>query len=113
MAKASDFIRTLSALPGVAGYLLCHSNGRILSHNLSDPDAYMPWSQHMIQHCTLVSSSLNNETFRGVSLQHEGSIMHMFPIRQYQLVVMQPGDAVNDELFRQIEALIQDTVERG
>lgn len=112
MARASDFIRNLSALAGVGGYLLTHSNGNVISHNLSDPDVYGSWARQMVQQCAPLSVSLNNEGFKGVSMQQEGGFIHIFPIRQYQLVVIQ-GDAANEQLFHQIEVLIQDTVERG
>jgi hypothetical protein len=114
MAKASDFIKKLSAMAGIEGCLLSHPNGQIRSHNLpSDPDAYRAWPQQIIKRCELLSNCFNHETFRGISLQQDGGYMHIFPIRQYQLVVIQPGDTINYDLFHQIEMLIQNTVERG
>jgi hypothetical protein len=113
MAKASDFIKKISAMSGIEGCLLSHPNGQILSHNLSDPDVYRAWPQQIVKRCELLSNCFNHETFRGISLQQDDSYMHIFPIRQYQLVVMQPGDTINYELFHQIETLIQNTVERG
>nr|WP_320116729.1 hypothetical protein [uncultured Desulfuromonas sp.] len=113
MAKVADFITSLNALPGADGYLLAEGNGRVLSHNLSSCDCYLPWVQRVIQRCLSLSACLNDDTLRGVSLQEEGRFIHLFPIRQYQLVVLQPAENRNDHLFEQIEALIQDTVESG
>jgi len=114
MAKASDFIRQLASLPGVTGYLLTHNNGRILSHNLSDPTYYVPWAQQMINRSTYLTDSLNNEQLRGISLKQDGeNLVHLFPVRQYHLVVIQSEEIVNDHLFQQVAALIQDTVEQG
>jgi len=113
VAKVTDFITALSALSGVDGYVLAQSNGQILSHNLTDPVSYMPWAKTLIQRCTLLSAGLNNDPFRGVSFQSDGRFIHLFPIRQYHLVVLQPGGSINQQLFQQIETLIQETVESG
>lgn len=114
MAKVSDFTSNLSALPGVAGYLLTNKNGQIIAHNLPNHNFYMPWAQQMINRCILLSHSLNNEELCGVSLkQEDGKLIHIFPVKQYQLVVLQSEDIINDHLFQQIAALIHDTVEQG
>lgn len=113
MARVTDFITALSALSGVDGYVLAQSNGQILSHNLTDAVSYLPWAKTLIQRCTLLSAGLNNDPFRGVSFQSAGRFIHLFPIRQYHLVVLQPGGITNPQLFQHIEALIQETVERG
>ncbi|WP_321532425.1 hypothetical protein [uncultured Desulfuromonas sp.] len=113
MAKVADFIKALSALSGVDGYLLAEGRGQILSHNLSDCDSYMPWVQTLVQRCTLLSASLNGDQLRGLFFQEDDRLIYLFPIRQYQLVVMQHAESHNVDLFEQIEALIQETVESG
>ncbi len=114
MASAADFIKQLSALPGVSGYLLTHNNGRVLTHNLPDPGRYIPWLQQMINGSMYLTTGLNNEELVGVSLhQDEDHVIHLFPVRQYHLMVLQMAGITNDHLFQQIAALIQDTVEQG
>nr|WP_320050297.1 hypothetical protein [uncultured Desulfuromonas sp.] len=113
MAKVTDFISVLSGLRGVDGYLLAQGRGQILSHNLTDSASYMIWAHALIQRCASLSSALNNESLRGASFQQNGRFIHLFPIRQYQLVVLQSAENANVELSQQIEALIQETVERG
>ena len=114
MASASDFIKQLTALPAVGGYLLTHNNGRIISHNLPDADTYIPWLQQMINGSMYMTTSLNNEELRGVTVrQDDENAVHMFPVRQYHLLVVQVAIVTNDYLFQQISELIHETIEHG
>ncbi|PLX96462.1 MAG: hypothetical protein C0622_14800 [Desulfuromonas sp.] len=115
MAKASEFIRQLTSLPGASGYLLFNNNdGRILAHNLPDPHYYIPWAQLVLGNSGKLTENLNNERLRGASLGQGGAgTVHLFPVRQYSLVVIQSGRIVNDHLFEQVSVLVQDTVEHG
>ncbi|WP_321531370.1 hypothetical protein [uncultured Desulfuromonas sp.] len=115
MAKVSDFTKKLTALPGVGGYLLSQQGGNILAHNLQDPSHYRQWMEELLQQGAKANGTLGeHQEFRGVSLAVSNErMLLLFPVKQYSLLVVQDVQVGNEQLFQEISALIQDTVDNN
>ena len=114
MARAADFIRRISELHGVKSCILMKDSGEILFTDFHKQDNYhAPWMRQAVAQGNIIAQYLGSNNLNFVTITSgNNNQLHIFPFRQYFLIIQQPEDMANDNLGRQVLSLIQELLAR-
>ncbi|GEM_PF-2058130 len=114
MARAADFIRQIAELHGVKSCILMKDSGEILFTNFHKPGNYhTPWVRQVVAQGNIVGQYLGSNSLDFITITSESNDhFHIFPFRQYLLIIQQPENMANDNLGRQVRSLIHELLER-
>ena len=107
MATAKDFLARINKIDGVAGCLLVKDDGHILAHLVDGPGDYSSLIAICSKYALTIMETSGFSFFRSLSFaQDKGKGLHIFPLQQYYLgVIQQPGHPA-EEVINHVSHLL-------
>ncbi|MBM9514124.1 roadblock/LC7 domain-containing protein [Desulfogranum marinum] len=107
MATVKDFLARINTIEGVGGCLLVKDDGHILAHLVDGPADYSSLIAICSKQALAIMETSGFSFFRSLSFaQSKGQGLHIFPLQQYYLgVIQQPGYPV-EKVISQVNHLL-------